>query len=147
MVSWVIVLYTCGCGKSYCFRKVFIKQILMNGTSNQKVMGSTPDRSTRIFFFRECLCHSLKKNHSHKYSCWCTGKIRFSPLGVKFHFYANYVNKFSFVLYTNMAVMQTIYYSARFYCGRNYASIMWTTLPRPRQLDLQCRSFISTLIN
>ena len=24
-----------------------------------------------------------------------------------FHFYANYVNKFSFVLYTNMAAMQT----------------------------------------
>lgn len=31
----------------------------------------------------------------------------FSPLGVNFQFYANYVNKFSFVLCTNIAAMQT----------------------------------------
>ena len=30
----------------------------------------------------------------------------FSPLGVNFHSYANCVNKFSFVLYTNMGAMQ-----------------------------------------
>ena len=33
----------------------------------------------------------------------------FSPLGLNFHFYSNYMNKFSFVLCTNMAVMQTTY--------------------------------------
>ena len=26
-------------------------------TSNRKVLGLTPDRSTRNFFFRVCLCH------------------------------------------------------------------------------------------
>ena len=26
-------------------------------SSNRKVIGSTPDRSTRNFFFRVCLCH------------------------------------------------------------------------------------------
>ena len=31
----------------------------------------------------------------------------FSSLGVNCHFYANYVSKFSFVLSTNMAAMQT----------------------------------------
>ena len=31
-------------------------------TSNQKVLGSTPDRSTRIFYFRVCLCHGQKEN-------------------------------------------------------------------------------------
>ena len=41
--------------------------------------------------------------------CWLTGTIRFSPLGVNFQFYANYVRKFSFVLSTNMAAMQTTY--------------------------------------
>ena len=30
----------------------------------------------------------------------------FSPLGVNFYFYANYMKKFSFVLYTNMVAMQ-----------------------------------------
>ena len=35
----------------------------------------------------------------------------FSPLGVNLHFYANYVNEFSFVLYTNMAAMQTTYWT------------------------------------
>ena len=29
-------------------------------TSNRKVLGSTPDRSTRISFFRVCLCHFLE---------------------------------------------------------------------------------------
>ena len=29
-------------------------------TSNRKVVGSTPVGRTRNFFFRECLCHSLK---------------------------------------------------------------------------------------
>ena len=33
----------------------------------------------------------------------------FSPLGVNFHFYANYVSKFSFVFTTNMASMQSTY--------------------------------------
>ena len=36
----------------------------------------------------------------------------FSPLGVNFYFYANYVNKFSFVLYTNIAAMQTTYWTS-----------------------------------
>ena len=33
----------------------------------------------------------------------------FFPLGVDSHFYANYVNEFSFVLYTNMSPMQILY--------------------------------------
>ena len=33
----------------------------------------------------------------------------FSPVGVNFHYYANYVNEFSFVLSTNMAAMKTTY--------------------------------------
>ena len=41
--------------------------------------------------------------------CWWTETFDFSPLGVRFHFYANFVNKFSFVLSTNMAAMQTSY--------------------------------------
>ena len=36
-------------------------------TSNQKVLGSTPDRSTRIFF-RVCLCHLLiNTSFSHNF--------------------------------------------------------------------------------
>ena len=35
--------------------------------------------------------------------CWCTGTIRFFSS----YFYANCANKFSFVLYTNMAAIQT----------------------------------------
>ena len=31
---------------------------------HRKVVGSTPVGRTRSFFFRECLCHSLKKYHS-----------------------------------------------------------------------------------
>ena len=34
----------------------------------------------------------------------------FSSLGVNFHFYANYVNKLSFVLSTNIAAKQTTYW-------------------------------------
>ena len=34
--------------------------------------------------------------------CWWTG-----TMGVNFYFYANYVNKFPFVLSTNMAAMKT----------------------------------------
>ena len=34
----------------------------------------------------------------------------FFPLGVNFHFYANYVNKFSFVLSTNIAAKQITYW-------------------------------------
>ena len=37
-------------------------------------------------------------------------QYEFLPLGVNLHFYANYVNKFCFVLHTNMAAMQTTYY-------------------------------------
>ena len=33
----------------------------------------------------------------------------FSPLGVHCHFYANFVDEFSFDLSTNMGVMQTAY--------------------------------------
>ena len=33
-------------------------------------MGSTPVGRTRNFFFRECLCHSLKKYHSQYTTCW-----------------------------------------------------------------------------
>ena len=33
----------------------------------------------------------------------------FSPLGLSFHFYAYCINKFSFVLHTNLAEMQSTY--------------------------------------
>ena len=36
----------------------------------------------------------------------------FSPLGGNFYFYANYVNKFYFVLYTNIAATQTSYWTS-----------------------------------
>ena len=45
-------------------------------------------------------------------SCWWPGTIRFFSSGsytCTCHFYANFVNKFSFVLSTNMAAMQTTY--------------------------------------
>ena len=43
-------------------------------------------------------------------------KLEFSPLGVNLHFYVNYVNKFSFVLYTKMATMQTTYNALHVQC-------------------------------
>ena len=36
-----------------------VPQWLSIRTSNRKILGSTPDRSTQISFFRVCLCHSL----------------------------------------------------------------------------------------
>ena len=36
-------------------------------TGNRKVVGSTPVGRTRNFFFRECLCHSLKKKKKYIY--------------------------------------------------------------------------------
>ena len=44
------------------------------GASNRKVVGSTPVGRTRNFFFREYLCHSLKKYHSQAlllFFCCC----------------------------------------------------------------------------
>ena len=34
--------------------------------SNRKVLGSTPDRSTWISFFRVCLCHIPEKKKTRK---------------------------------------------------------------------------------
>ena len=65
--------------------------------------------------FSTCLLHetTILLIHSNALLVDCTlrqaghvggmGQYDFSPLGVNFHFYANYVSKFSFVFTTNMA--------------------------------------------
>ena len=66
----------------------------------------------------------------------------FSPLEVNFHFYANYVSKFSFVLSTNIAAMQTTYYEGTFFCPE----VSTDVLPRSR-LAVPLFLFIQTLGN
>ena len=38
-------------------------------TSNRKIIGLTPDRRTRISFFKPCRCHGLNNTSSHQDSC------------------------------------------------------------------------------
>ena len=67
-----------------------IKLVRSIRTSNRKVLhvGSTPDSSSRISFFRVCLCHLLNLiHHSHSFTRLKKYSITFLPLR-NFHFFA-----------------------------------------------------------